>query len=189
MSTNHSIRRLLNEKVQIHEDGSKERWRDVVGYQGFYRVSDRGRVESVSRRVPHRGSGYLTIRQRILRMRRHNQGYVAVDFSKSRKLKSFLVHRLVLEAFVGPCPEGMEVCHEDNDKTNNNLGNLRWGTRESNLRDRLFDGRRYKLEMGEVVEIRRLHATGLYSQQEIGNMFKISQVMVSHIVLEQAWRF
>jgi hypothetical protein len=54
------------------------------------------------------------------------------------------VHRLVLEAFVGPCPDGMECCHEDGDSTNNRVDNLRWDTHEANVRERLehFGGRR-----------------------------------------------
>lgn len=51
-----------------------------------------------------------------------------------------LVHRLVLEAFVGPCPEGMEGCHGDGDPTNNSLGNLRWDTATSNQLDKVRHG-------------------------------------------------
>lgn len=47
----HSMKVLLREKIQRHEDGSIEHWRDVVGFEGFYRVSDRGRVKSTVRRV------------------------------------------------------------------------------------------------------------------------------------------
>ena len=51
--------------------------------------------------------------------------------------KMFLVHRLVLLAFVGPCPVGMEGCHFDNDATNNRLSNLRWDTLSNNQKDRV----------------------------------------------------
>lgn len=46
------------------------------------------------------------------------------------------IHRLVLEVFVGPCPEGMVACHNDGNPRNNALSNLRWDTREANMRDR-----------------------------------------------------
>lgn len=55
--------------------------------------------------------------------------------SLGRKAQSLRVHRVVLEAFVGPCPIGMEGCHFDGDPTNNNLENLRWDTPESNRTD------------------------------------------------------
>src|SRR5699024_6464865 len=51
------------------------------------------------------------------------------------------VHRLVLEAFVGPCPDGMEACHWDDDKTNNHVSNLRWATQSDNMHDRVRNGR------------------------------------------------
>jgi hypothetical protein len=52
-----------------------------------------------------------------------------------------MVHRLILEAFVGPCPEGMETCHfPDINPTNNALENLRWDTRSENTRDQIASG-------------------------------------------------
>ena len=51
------------------------------------------------------------------------------------------MHRLVLAAFIGPCPEGMEACHfPDSDPNNNNLGNLRWDTRKENIHDSIKHG-------------------------------------------------
>jgi hypothetical protein len=58
-----------------------------------------------------------------------------------------LVHRLVLETFVGSCPEGMEGCHGDGDKTNNALLNLRWDTPKSNTCDRIRHGTKLVGEM------------------------------------------
>lgn len=54
--------------------------------------------------------------------------------------KTRLVHRLVLEAFVGPCPPGHECCHRDGDPSNNCLDNLYWGTRSDNVRDAIQHG-------------------------------------------------
>lgn len=54
--------------------------------------------------------------------------------------KTRFVHHLVLEAFVGPMPEGHEGCHRDGDRTNNHLGNLYWGTRAENVRDAIEHG-------------------------------------------------
>jgi HNH endonuclease len=55
--------------------------------------------------------------------------------SKDNKLTTRTVHTLVLQAFVGPCPAGMEACHYDGDKANNKLGNLRWDTKRANELD------------------------------------------------------
>lgn len=56
-------------------------------------------------------------------------------------MKNKYIHRLVLEAFVGPCPDGMEALHSDGNKTNNNVDNLRWGTPSENNRDIVKHGR------------------------------------------------
>jgi hypothetical protein len=52
-----------------------------------------------------------------------------------------LVHRVVLETFVGSCPDGMECCHLDDVKTNNKLVNLRWDTHDANVVDKVRNGR------------------------------------------------
>lgn len=65
------------------------------------------------------------------------KGYMEVILtSDSGVVKHFRVHRLVLELFVGPRPEGLEGCHGDGNRANNLLSNLRWGTPESNWEDR-----------------------------------------------------
>lgn len=62
------------------------------------------------------------------------------NLSDGVKPRHHQIHRLVLRAFVGPCPEGMEVLHADDDPMNNNLGNLRYGTRSENQYDRVRNG-------------------------------------------------
>jgi hypothetical protein len=69
------------------------------------------------------------------------QGYAVVTLFRDGRRKMVKVHRLVLDTFVGQCPEGMEGCHNNGDKTNNNLWNLRWDTPHSNMRDRDSHGR------------------------------------------------
>lgn len=54
--------------------------------------------------------------------------------------KRYYVHQLVLLAFIGPCPNGMECCHNDGIKTNNDLSNLRWGTPKENGEDKIRHG-------------------------------------------------
>ncbi len=111
-----------------------ERWRDIPGWEGYYRVSDLGCVESVERIVPN-GDKMMTVRQRFLRPLPNNNGYEQVQLYGDGKRSRQLVSRLVLLAFVGPCPEGMEVCHNDGDKRRNHLQNLRYGTSSENKLD------------------------------------------------------
>ena len=70
----------------------------------------------------------------------HPTGHLRVKLSLDGAYKGATIHRLVLLAFEGPEPDGMEVCHTDGNPANNRLDNLRWGTRGDNLRDRVRHG-------------------------------------------------
>jgi hypothetical protein len=113
-----------------------------LGYPG-YRVGNDGSVWSCWCRVGL-GQGYGTIcatgsRWRRLKPSPHKcDGHMRVTLgSMGRRF----VHQLVLEAFVGPCPEGMVACHDpDRDPANNRLSNLRWDTQKANIADAVRHG-------------------------------------------------
>lgn len=111
-----------------------EQWKPVVGYEGFYEVSDHGRVKSLPRLVK-RGSSDYPVKGGILKPQRQASGHLHVQLCNSDARVVARVHRLVLAAFVGPCPEGMEVCHNDGNPTHNRLDNLRYDTRRNNVAD------------------------------------------------------
>lgn len=118
-----------------------EQWRPVVGWEGAYEVSDRGRVRSLERKTwSRRGKGFWqTVPARILRPSM-SRGYLRVVLQRDGRLANMSVHHLVLTAFVGPCPDGLEACHYDDDPRNNGLTNLRWDTRAANHADRTRNG-------------------------------------------------
>lgn len=114
----------------------EEEWRPVVGYEGIYEVSDRGRIRSL-------GFTDSLGRHRAGRMKSpaHTaDGHLQTRLSKDGVLTGHMVHRLVLEAFEGPCPDGMEACHWNDVPDDNRLENLRWGTHAENMRDRTRNG-------------------------------------------------
>ena len=115
---------------------SGEEWRPVVGYEGLYEASSKGRVRSLDR-ADCRGR---IIRGRILKHRPLPNGRPRVSLSRNGVTKDAYPYRLVLEAFVGPCPPGMEALHWDDDHDNNRLENLRWGTRAENMADMSRNG-------------------------------------------------
>jgi hypothetical protein len=116
-----------------------EHWRGVVGYEGLYQVSDLGRVRSLDRWVKRRTNNGGWWRQfipgKVLKSESPRCVYLGVTLRKNGSTKWFRIHRLVLGAFVGPCPEGMEGRHLDDCPTNNRLDNLAWGTRRENMAD------------------------------------------------------
>ena len=107
-------------------------WAPIPGLEGRYEASDAGLIRSLDRVIEtQRGSRQL--RGRVLRPARlgnSNHQHVVLEGRANRT-----VHSLVLEAFVGPCPPGMEARHADDDATNNNISNLSWGTRSQNSHD------------------------------------------------------
>lgn len=117
-----------------------EVWRPVVGFEGLYEVSDHGRVRSVERFVRGKAGVRSPRVSRVLALSANTHGYLHVSLSRENKRRTAYVHGLVLQAFVGPRPEGLEACHQDGDKTNNAIGNLRWDTRSQNALDRVRHG-------------------------------------------------
>jgi hypothetical protein len=94
-------------------------------------------------------------------------------------------HRLVLVAFVGPPPEGMEACHDDGVKTNNHYSNLRWDTHRANNVDKIQHGTSTaKLSVAQVIQIRQLRAENR-TMAEIGALFGVWPSTVSRIVHRQ----
>ena len=111
----------------------KEIWKPVVGYEGFYEVSNIGRVRSLARIVECNDGRKRKIKTRILRQPCAPSGYYMVTLHKNGKQKSGLVHRLVCEAFI-PNPLGKgEVNHKDENSKNNNAPNLEWVTSKENI--------------------------------------------------------
>jgi hypothetical protein len=125
----------------MHRVTVSEEWRPVYGYEGHYEVSSLGRVRSVDRTVagPHDGARWR-LRGKLMRPTPWRKGYLGINLSKDGKQRRFQVHRLVLEAFVGPCPEGQQACHNNNVRSDNCLVNLRWDTLSANMRDKAIHG-------------------------------------------------
>lgn len=121
----------------------EEVWLPVTGFEGFYSVSNLGRVRSEARVVPGRW-GPKRVRERILVLTPRNKvGHLGVALHREGEQVSAWVHRLVLVTFEGPPPKGMECLHRDGDPTNNRLDNLRWGYRSENVQDALRHGRNH----------------------------------------------
>jgi NUMOD4 motif/HNH endonuclease len=117
-----------------------EIWKPVVGYEGAYEVSSLGRIRTVERQVSAKAGSVRTVKPRI-RIPCFVNGYYGVKLSHHNKSKTEIVHRMVLEAFVGPRPSAMhDACHWDGVKTNNSISNLRWGTKKENKEDAFRQG-------------------------------------------------
>jgi HNH endonuclease/NUMOD4 motif len=113
--------------MRDHNARIVENWQPVVGFEELNSVSDLGRVRSEDREIPHAWGGSHIRPGCIRKLRMEKNGtHVIVVLSKDGRTHRCLVHQLVLEAFRGPCPEGMVARHLDEDHNNNALDNLVW---------------------------------------------------------------
>lgn len=108
----------------------EEVWKDVVGYEGIYKISNHGRLKSFH----HNKSG------RVMANRQNRRGYLIIDLSKNGVVHTTTLHRLVANAFI-PNPENKpEVNHIDTNKANNCVDNLEWVTSKENMEHAALNG-------------------------------------------------
>ena len=129
----------------------KREWKPVKDYERLYEVSNFGEIKSLN--YNHTG------KEKLLKSKKDKYGYLTVNLYKNGVRKSFTIHRLVYETFVGEIPEDLQVNHIDEDKENNRVDNLNlmtprensnWGTRNA----RVADARKglYNIKSSKAVE-------------------------------------
>lgn len=111
-------------------------WKPIPGYEGSYEVSNDGQVRSLDR---IRRSG-VPMRGRIRKQATSKGGHKRVHLSLDGNTKYILVHHAVMEAFVGPRPDGLVCCHDNGNPADNRLENLRYDTLSENSMDSVVHG-------------------------------------------------
>lgn len=160
---------------------NQEIWKDIEGYEGWYQVSNLGRVYST-----FRGG-------RVLKEGQNPSGYKHVGLRRNGDVKYMDVHRLVALAFLNNKDLSVysEVNHKDGDKGNNVVNNLEWATPEQNRSHAKENGLylygeknpRSKIASVDVQKIKELYSSGEYTQKVLGVMFNCCQAHISDIVL------
>ena len=112
-----------------------EEWRDVVGFEGYYVVSNLGRIATLSHTVIYTSiydgvevKKTFNAKQCLRKLRRGKHGYMECTLRDSKRIKLMKVHRIVAEAFIPNSQNLPSVNHKDEDKTNNKVENLEWCT-------------------------------------------------------------
>lgn len=173
--------------LQMKELNMDEVWRDTLGHEGCYQVSDLGRVRSLDHEVTggchHTGKSFTRVcKGKILRPGRYcKSGHLSIPLGRRTGGSGIPVHQLVMLAFVGEPPEGMEVCHINGDPTDNRLVNLRYDTRTQNILDVYRQGRPWrKLNLDDVSYIRFALFCGIQGV-ELARQFDVSHSCISAI--------
>ena len=170
-----------------------ETWRPVVGWCR-YEVSNWGNVRSLF--FVSRSSSFRHDEPRILKPMLARTGYLRVNLYKPGENRHFSIHRIVLEAFVGPCPDGYQACHYNGIKTDNRLVNLGWVTGKENQRHRICHGTALygqnnpfaKITNGEAIEIYKRANGGKEKLVDIGRDYGIAGQTVSDIKFRRRWK-
>ena len=179
-----------------------EVWLPIPGYEEWYDVSNLGRVRSW--KSPYRGGPGRTL-DKIGHRRRaepklmkpwvgEGRGRDRPAVALAHPHRRFYVHQLVMLAFVGPCPDGYEVCHFDGDVANNQLENLRYDTRKANHADKLRHGTQlrgeqvpnHRLTRDQVLTIRSRRTAG-ETLESIGRDYGIDQGTIGRIARRERW--
>lgn len=164
--------------------------RDVVGYDGKYKIDENGNVYTVKRQ----GTNGRQLLPSV-----SSSGYICVDLRNGGTKRKELVHRLVALAFI-PKPDGKNfVNHIDGNKKNNNVSNLEWVTRSENMKHAYKHGLakipmlsgerhpRHKLDLISVREIRTLYETG-WSSAKLSQKYGVTKEQIMNIVKRKHWK-
>lgn len=185
----------LHHRLLVLEYGDVEIWKDVKGWEGFYQISNFGRIKSLSRTRPHMGGMYV-IPEKIIKLNKGHKPKHTTLYNNG-KIRTVTIHRLVMETFVGPCPEHMECCHDDGNVSNNRLDNLRWDTAVNNQSDRLRHGTDCRgeknpnvvLTLKQVNKAKSLWNLGKYSMNQIANKLQLSGSAISNVLSGKSWNW
>lgn len=110
----------------------EEIWKDIKQYEGYYQISNHGRVRSLDRYVSYPNYKKF-VKGKIMKLKTKKKGYLFVILQKNHQSKSYHVHRLVGLHFLEGWFEGADINHKDGNKANNFLCNLEWCTRKENI--------------------------------------------------------
>lgn len=180
----------------------KEEWKNIIGYEGLYQVSNLGNVKKLENYVTQvdvNGNEYTRFfKEKILKQNSKESEYKNVHLRKDLKNKTFKTHRLVAIHFI-PNPDNKpEVNHINGIKSDNRVKNLEWCTSSENSKHALKTGltkiqygsetTNSKLTEIQVLEIRKLYETTNMTNSEIGKLFGVNQPAISKIVHRKTWK-
>lgn len=176
-------------------------WRPVEGYEGYYEVSNCGKVRSIPRRVRvNNQNGIFTksYPSKILKSYITTRGYELVKLCKKGVVKSYSVHRLVAKAFCSNTHEKPEVNHKDGDKLNNHASNLEWNTPSENQKHAFTEGLQKpqkgskngmsRLDEIDILFLHHWRSKGYYAK-ELAKLFGLSKNHAQDILGFRRWSY
>lgn len=168
----------------------EEEWRDAPGWEGIYQVANTGLIRGQYR---YDKSVYNTLKPALV------HGYLRINLKRDGRRKSYAIHRLVMLAFVGECPPGMEVNHKNGIRHDNRLENLEYVTPVENVQHAIHvlgDANRprgerignAKLTEKQVREIRTLYIPGVIGIHRLAHRYGVTARAITLIIKRESWK-
>lgn len=186
---------LLN--IQCMDESTKEIWKDVVGYEGFYQVSSIGRIKSLGRILVNSRGYSVPIPVKILKPQKRGR-YLKIDLTNINSETSQLaIHRLVAMAFCENTYNYPVVNHKDSDPSNSHFYNLEWCTYKHNTHQWMFVEKRGRsganhpnttLTIEQVNQIRDIGKNNGITTRDIAKKFGVSQYCIVSIINRKTWK-
>ena len=176
-----------------------EVWKAIPGYEGVYEISSEGNLRSLDRitkfTTRHGTPGTREFKGKDLKTKFNkttgrNEITLWGRENGKKKCRTFPIHKLIMLAFAGPRPDGMCACHNDGDKTNDKLENLRYDSYKNNSLDKKKHGTELSGEARhnssltdkETREIVELYLTGEYTQAEICEKYGVGRKVLGNVI-------
>lgn len=175
-----------------------EIWKSVKDYEGYYEVSNLGRVKSLAREwITGERFGIRRKDDSILKLGYNKDGYLSVTFCVGKVKKIVRVARLVANHFVENINNYPVVNHLNSIRDDNRAVNLEWVTTKDNVIHSFKNGFRVskkgeghykaKLKNEDILNIKKLYSTGNYSQYELASIYGMGQVNIGRIINGKRW--
>lgn len=182
--------------------------KNVLGYEGYYVVTEDGIVSSLRRKVGYRIAGLQKeVAGKVIKPRKNTHGYMSLCLSKNGKVAHVTVHKIVAEAFYGKKPDNLEVSHLDGDKLNNHYKNLKYVTHTENEHQKVLHGtvpygkkngkytKPEKTPKGERHGCTKLNEKTVsairksnLSSRELAKIYSVSKTNILNIKNNEIWR-
>lgn len=176
-----------------------EIWKDILGYEGMYQISNKLRVISLKRTLIYKNNKSIQRQQYLRNISLGRSGYFCVSLNKEGKRNEYLLHRLIAIAFI-PNPLNLpEVNHKDGNKLNNNIDNLEWCTHKENVihafnigLNKGHFGENHGLSVlteSKVLAIRRLYRINpKFSRNNIAKKLNVKNACIGKIINRKSWK-